>query len=223
MTRFARFVPPLLAALGFAGLFAASQFSVSAQNGEYRLVAPFVASDHVQIIPPPTPTPQPTPYQGAVSALYLPSAQLNGQYVIERRHTVIDGGRERFQDPSLPQRIAWYDRFGQPGTRAGNALFAAHVDYYNYGDGPFHDLVDTNVGDTLTIVMDNGIEYYYTVQSVGVISLDNLDMNAIVYPPLASNRERITLISCGGTFVSYPGGGGEYLSRVILVAERYIP
>ena len=55
-----------------------------------------------------------------------------------------------------------------------------------------------------------------------IVHLADLDMNSVVYPPLPSNRERVTLISCGGTFVPYPTGGGEYLSRVILVAERVI-
>ena len=47
-------------------------------------------------------------------------------------------------------------------------------------------------------------------------------MDAVVYPWLDAGVERVTLISCGGTFVPYAGGGGEYTSRVILVAERYV-
>lgn len=219
-----KFLPLLAAILGLAGLFVATQFSATAQTAEkFRLVAPFVASDRVLVVNPPTPTPEPAPYQGSVSAITLPSANLTGNSVIERRHTVPEGDRQRLEDPTHPSRTAWYDQFGQPGSRATNSLFAAHVDYVNYGAGPFYQLTSAQVGDTLTVIMDNGLEYYYTVQSVKVVHLDVLDMNAVVYPPLTSYQERITLISCGGTFVPYPGGGGEYESRVILVAERYIP
>ena len=158
-----------------------------------------------------------------VVAMYLPSAQLSGQYVIEPRHTFTDGDRERFEDPTHPSHIAWYNQFGQPGTRGANSLFAAHVDYVNYGQGPFWYITSSQVGDTLTLVMDNGLQYNYTVQSVDVINVNNLNMDAIVYPQLPDNRERVTLISCGGTFVPNPSGyGGHYESRVVLTAERII-
>ena len=219
-----RMFPLFLALLGFGGFFVASRFEVSAADPpKYRLVALGVASDRA-VIPnvPPTPTPEPLPYQGAVVAITLPSAGLTGNAVVERRDTESDLDHERLQEPTHPSRIAWYDRFGQPGTRATNSMFAAHVDYVRYGRGPFYNLTSAQAGSTLTVVMDNGAEYYYTVQSVQVIHLNDLDMNAIVYPPLDSSTERITLISCGGTFVTYPGGGGEYLSRVILIAERHL-
>lgn len=224
-----RFLPLLLAVIGAGGFILAYRADVQADGKpKHRVVAPAIASDRQAPPPPtavptnpPTPTPEPPVYQGNVSAMYLSGAGLRGQYVIERRDTFWDGGIERFAEPSHPSRIAWYDRFGQPGSRATNSLFAAHVDYVGYGRGPFYSLTSVPVGSTLTLVMDNGQEYYYTVNSVEIIHLANLDMNAVVYPGLASDRERVTLISCGGTFVPYPNGqGGEYSSRVILVAER---
>ncbi len=223
-----RIFPLLLAAIGAGGFLLAYRIDANAADElKHRVVAPLIASDRQAPPPPtavptnpPTPTPEPPVYQGNVSAMYLSSAGLRGQYVIEHRGTFWENGVERFAEPSHPSRIAWYNEYGQPGARANNSLFAAHVNYVGYGNGPFFALTSVPVGSTLTIVMDNGQEYYYTVNSVEVIHLDNLDMNAVVYPPLASDRERITLISCGGTFVPYPGGGGEFSSRVILVAER---
>jgi hypothetical protein len=47
-------------------------------------------------------------------------------------------------------------------------------------------------------------------------------MMAIVYPGLDVKVERVTLISCGGNFRPLPGGG-EYDSRVIVIAERFLP
>jgi hypothetical protein len=55
------------------------------------------------------------------------------------------------------------------------------------------------------------------------VKVGAIDMNAVVYPALAPNKERITLITCGGTFVpNGSGSGGQYDSRVLLVAERYV-
>ncbi|MGK2964048.1 MAG: class F sortase, partial [Tepidiformaceae bacterium] len=102
------------------------------------------------------------------------------------------------------------------------SVFAAHINYVGYGKTPFSHVTSAPVGSRLVVRMANGVEYAYSVQSVQVIDLDVLDMNQVVFPSVAPNKERITLISCGGTFVPNPGGvGGEYNSRVILVAERY--
>lgn len=172
--------------------------------------------------PPPTPISEPPIYGGPVVSLYLESAHLYGNDPVEQRVATSERGREVLQDPSGPTTIAWYPAFGHPGFRATNSLFAAHVDYVNYGRAPFWYLTNAVIGDHLIVTMDNGLAYIYSVQSVDVISLSSLDMQAIVFPALEVYRERITLISCGGTFVPYPGGGGEYQSRVVLVAERII-
>ena len=45
-----------------------------------------------------------------------------------------------------------------------------------------------------------------------------------MYPGLGSHTERVTLISCGGTFIPNPGGlGGAYNGRIVLIAERWVP
>jgi len=61
------------------------------------------------------------------------------------------------------------------------------------------------------------------VKSLATIPLSALNMDAIVFPGLDGQTQRVTLISCGGDFIAAPGGGGEYLSRVILTADRYVP
>jgi sortase (surface protein transpeptidase) len=154
--------------------------------------------------------------------LYLASAKLGASWPVEVRDTYFAGGREFFQDPSAPEKIAWYSRFGQPGYVGANSMFAAHIDYVGFGKGPFGYINNAAPGDALYLAMDNGTTYTYTVKSVSVIALQDLDMNAVVFPAMGAGVERVTLISCGGTFVPFPGGGGEYTSRVILVAERYV-
>lgn len=173
---------------------------------------------------PDTPAPDPPVYVGPVVTIFLASAGITNNPPVEERDTVFVAGRETFDVPTHPARIAWYPRFGRPGFRGANSLFAAHINYVNYGNGPFAYVTSAVAGDTLVVRMENGTEYEYAVKSVEVIDLDVIDMDAIVFPGLDSHTERVTLISCGGTFVPAPGGiGGEYNSRVILVAERYIP
>jgi hypothetical protein len=219
--------PPHLAPVGAALLTgAAVLLLVTAAGGSPPGLVPRAYVVNVAAgdpAPTPIPTPTPRPYEGNVAALRIPAAGVDARFPVEIRDTVIIAGRETFQDPSVPQAIAWYRRFGQPGFPGANSLFAAHIDYVGYGPGPFARLTSTRPGDTLEVVMDNGLTYAYTVVAVEIIHLASLDMDAVVFPFIPLDRERITLISCGGTFVPRPGGGGEYDSRVILVAERAIP
>jgi hypothetical protein len=175
--------------------------------------------------PTPTPTlapPTPTPYVGAVTSIYLASGGVTTNAPIEARHVDNKPSGPVFQDPSHPSRIAWYNNFGLPGWRGNNSIFAGHINYVGYGNGPFAKLTSATIGDALYVTMANGTVYTYTVKSMNVVHLAQIDMNAIVFPALDANTERITLISCGGTFVPLPGGG-QYDSRVILVAERFVP
>lgn len=189
---------------------------------KYRGYAPQVTRAEEPTPTPTPPPPTPTPFIGAVSSLYLGSASIPSNAVVEPRDVDQRPWGPVFQDPSHPARIAWYSNYGLPGWRGNNSIFAGHINYVGYGDGPFARLTSAAIGDALYVTMANGAVYAYTVKSVDVIHLGDIDMNAIVFPSLDSYTERITLISCGGTFVptSY---GGEYSSRVILVAERYVP
>lgn len=188
-------------------------------NLAFRAYMPEVTRGY---LPAPTPTAVPTPAPGVIVSLDLPSASLNANWPVEVRDTYWAGDAEFFEDPSAPQMIAWYARFGQPGAPGTNSILAAHVDYVGFGKGPFGYLTSAAAGDELTVGLDSGASYSYTVKSVAVVSLKDLNMDAVVYPWLDAGVERVTLISCGGTFVPYAGGGGEYTSRVILVAERYV-
>ena len=218
-----------LALLGGGLLFGLAASLASAAesppaNLKYRAIAP--ALSKAELLPTPTPIPTPVPYLGPVASISLGSARITSQWPVEVRDTTIVGGRETFQDPSHPGTIAWYARFGQPGFASNNSIFAAHINYINYGNGPFAYLTSAQVDDALYITMANGAVYAYSVKSVQLVPLADLENGAIdgfVFPGLDAHTERVTLISCGGDFVARPGGGGDYTSRVILIAERYVP
>lgn len=227
-----RALPACLLALGLAGLLTAAVAMAAAAtkpNYKYHAYAPQVAAgDKNPPTPTPTatPTPTPPPYDGPVASLYLGPAGIDSS-AIEELDTTWSGGVETLQDPAYPGDIAWYPRFGHPGYGGGtNSLFAGHINYYHYGNGPFANLASAQPGDALYVIMANGEQFAYTVDSVSVIPLAELrsgGMQDVVYPPLDSHTERVTLISCGGDFVPFAGGGGEYTSRVVLVADRWVP
>ena len=189
---------------------------------EHRGYLPAVSKAEQPTPTPTPPPPTPTPYIGPVASLYLASASVPASAVVEPRDVNNTRNGPIFQEPTHPSRIAWYSNYGIPGWRGNNSIFAAHINYVGYGNGPFAHLTSAKVDDALYVTMANGTVYTYTVRSVQVIHLSNLDMGAVVWPALDSHTERITLISCGGTFVPLPGGG-QYDSRVILVAERWVP
>ncbi len=207
------------AAVGALAVVVGSAQSPKPSDLPYRAYAPGISRAEEPAKP--SPTPRPVPYNGPVESLHLASAGISAKWPVEVRDTHFVGGREVFQDPSAPQKIAWYSRFGQPGFTGHNSILAAHIDYIGFGKGPFGYLTTANAGEALYITMANGSSLAYTVKSVQVIKLAVLNMDEIVFPNLPANTERITLISCGGTFVPFPGGGGEYDSRVILIAERF--
>ena len=221
-----RFLLPLAAAgLGLSGVVATTLAITADQAAErpYRAVVPVLSRG--ERIPTPTATPKPSVYVGPVVSLSLASAGLSGGDPITTAASHFSGGREYLDDPPAPQYIIQYKLpylAEAPGFAAGHTIFAAHVNYVRYGNGPFANLPETRVDDALYLTMANGTTYTYTVKSVDIISLDILNMDDVVFPPLDSTTERITLISCGGTFIP-AAVGGEYSSRVIVVAERYVP
>ena len=222
MKRLAVAVPITAGLIGVAATLFASAADPG-PNLKYRVVAPQLS--RAEVPPTPTPIPKPVPYAGPVASLFLASANLGSNWAVEVRDTNLVGGRETFQDPSRPERIAWYSRFGQPGFASNNSIFAGHINYVGFGNGPFAFLTSAAPDDALYVTMANGDVLTYTVRSVDVVSLEALQngaMDAYVFPALDNVTERVTLISCGGDFVPRPGGGGDYTSRVILVAERYV-
>jgi hypothetical protein len=223
---------PALAAVVLAGLaLIGGAFAAVGTDDEpltARAVVPGIA--RAELPPTPTPTPPPQPYIGDITSIYLSSAGLHGDDPIERGGTHYDysQGREVLDDPTAPYYIMWYPSlqgYGPPapGFGGANLVMAAHINYYRYGNAPFADLLAADVGDTLYVAMDNGDSYAYVVTAVDLYGAATIDMQDVVYPILDSHTERITLISCGGEFVPYPGGGGEYEGRVVLRAERLVP
>lgn len=121
--------------------------------------------------------------------------------------------------PKNPHNTGWYWIYDRPGA-GGNAVFSAHIDYYPNIRGPFHQLAKLGGGAHIVVVVD-GRELVYEVISNQRYSMYSMPVGEILWPALPQGEEWVTLITCGGRFVSSrPGGPGEYLDRDVVVARR---
>ncbi len=162
--------------------------------------------------PPPTPTATPTPFNGKVARLKIP--RFNVDAPIEE--LAINSRNELDTPKDTNRSVGWYYIYDKPGF-GGNALFSAHV-YYHSIPAPFVSLAKSAVGDKITVQMENGTEYTYSVISNKRYNRDTIDMGAIIWPTeKADYDEWITLITCGGELDST---GQEYISRDVIVAKR---
>lgn len=203
-----------LAAVGSMAASATAQQSPSGAGQRYHLIVPGIAYSA---------EPTPTPYVGPIASLDIPAASVSARWPVEERGVTTVGGTQYLQDPSSPDRIAWYPQFGRPGFRFSNTVFAAHVNYVGWSLTPFAYMGNVSPGDSVYVTMADGTIYTYTVKTVQLIPTADLDMYQVMYPPLDNNTEQITLLTCGGDFFIQPGVGGEYGSRLIVTATRYIP
>jgi sortase A len=125
--------------------------------------------------------------------------------------------------PDSGSDVAWYTFSAPPGT-GSNAVFSGHVDWYYWGlpgEGVFYHLRELQIGDEISLELENGNRLRYIVTGNVGVAYD--DPNVIKVMD-STSRDVITLITCGGTWLrdySNPAGG-NYSHRVIVRAERVL-
>ncbi len=163
-------------------------------------------------LPTPTASPQP-PSAAPIELLAITRFDVEGPIVV--RGVDSNGVMET---PDGPTSIAWYDFSARPGfpveEDGGNAVFSAHVDYYNYGPAVFWHLKDLKRDDVIEVRLTDGTVYKYGVVSREQVNAATADLEEIVGK---TPEQVITLITCGGTF---DASVGEYDQRVIVRAAR---
>ncbi|MGK2965347.1 MAG: class F sortase [Tepidiformaceae bacterium] len=175
----------------------------------------------------PSPTATPVPYDGAVTRLQIPRFSVD--VGIENIGVItVAGGGTQLDTPADVHKVGWYGIDGlsdKPGF-GGNAVFAAHVDYFPNIRGPFYELNRMEAGDEIVIVMEDGRAYTYSLIARRSYPADNIPMGDLldattVDATKPEGAEWITLVTCGGELVrDYPGGPGHYKDRVVVIAER---
>jgi hypothetical protein len=113
---------------------------------------------------PPTPTPkaQGDPRLAAldITRLVVPKIGINAPIVV--LGILPDG---TMASPKGPTEVAWYTFSSKPGE-VGNVVMAGHLDYINYGAAVFYRLRDLRPGDDLQVVLSDGTQVKYVVESV---------------------------------------------------------
>jgi sortase (surface protein transpeptidase) len=120
------------------------------------------------------------------------------------------------QNPSGPYIVAWYRGTGKLGE-PNNVVMSGHLDYYDVPIGVFYYLGGLQAGDKIEVTGTNGDTYIYSVEWVKTYDMASLDQNAIDEIVGKTDSEKLTLITCAGTFDS---GKGEYDTRFVVRADR---
>jgi LPXTG-site transpeptidase (sortase) family protein len=138
------------------------------------------------------------------------------------------GFEEGTDTPAVPKRadeVAWYTFTPSPGLGT-NAVFSGHVDWQTPAGSPipgvFYRLRELEIGDRITLTLEDGQVLEYRV--TGNVAAKYDDQN-VVRSMGATSKDVITLITCGGSWISdnRRENGGNYSHRIIVRAERVAP
>ncbi|WP_319789628.1 MULTISPECIES: class F sortase [Streptomyces] len=112
-----------------------------------------------------------------------------------------------------PQEVdnlaGWFRDAASPGA-AGTAVLVGHVDNAE-GPAVFYGLGELNLGDTVDVVREDGLEVTFTVYETAVYDKDQLPER--VYRD--TDRPELRVITCGGAFEPETGG---YRGNVVVYA-----
>ena len=97
--------------------------------------------------------------------------------------------------PKRYDTVGWYKLGSRPGD-AGSAVMAGHLDSKT-GPAIFWKLGDLRPGDELSIVNDDGAERRFAVEASERYRFDAAPLERIF---AATDRARLNLITCSGTF-----------------------
>ena len=225
----ARIIPFLLVALATALL--ATSVACGGSEDEAAAASPTEAATAAPTLPP-TPAATATPFKGGVARFKYPRFNIDAP--VDAMATNAEGQLDTPSKGKENTTVAWYDqtldskyRVGDRPGWGGNAIFSAHVYYISDKacpsnprscPAPFQKLAHANVGDDISVVMENGIEYKYKVIKKDQYHRDNVPMGDIVNGAgKPAGKEWITMITCGGSLDST---GLEYTSRDVVIAER---
>lgn len=115
--------------------------------------------------------------------------------------------------PNTPWGVAWYTFTDAPGS-PGNAVFSGHVDWYTGAPAVFGRLRQLVLGDSLYVVLADGTPVVYLVERSELVTPEAADVAEIFG---STDREAVTLITCGGTWNPVTQ---DYSHRLIVRAYR---
>jgi LPXTG-site transpeptidase (sortase) family protein len=205
----------VLAGLGCLGLFAAAAlgFFLVSGSGSDEEAPPVVQASATPTQAPTSPPTNAAPPLAGSYRMIIDSIGVDAPVATygldENDIPIVPTG------PDAAQIVAWYDFSAQPGT-GGNSVFAGHVTWF--GNGVFLKLDTIQAGDTIRLLDDKGGEVVYRVTANQSLAPDDPEAVKTMYP---TDRDMVTIITCGGTFydTNDPVAGGDYTQRIVIKAE----
>jgi sortase (surface protein transpeptidase) len=115
--------------------------------------------------------------------------------------------------PKEVDRVGWYRYGAAPGSDAGAAVVAGHVDSRRLGPGALFRLREIGVGDRVDVRLDNGRKVTYAVVGKQTLVKKRLPTQTLF---ARDGAPRLVLITCGGPFIRELS---SYRDNLVVVAE----
>lgn len=122
-------------------------------------------------------------------------------------------GDGQMRMPDRPSTIGWYSYGPAPGSAAGSAGLAGHVDSREYGVGPLQWLSQARVGDRVVVDTTRGRQTF-VVEQVELLAKQGLNHDALFE---RTGPARLRVVTCGGAYRPTRGG---YQDNVVVSARR---
>ena len=122
---------------------------------------------------------------------------------------VLPGGG--LQLPERPTVLGWYAAGAVPGSAAGTAVVAGHIDSAVYGAGPLEGLLDLAPGDAVTVTDEAGETHSYVVSARASYAKAALPAELF----RTDGPPQLALVTCGGEFDERTG---SYADNVVVLA-----
>lgn len=115
--------------------------------------------------------------------------------------------------PEQPSTAGWYRWGSDPQSATGTTVVAAHVDSARYGLGPFSELKNVAIGETIEVALTDGTTVAYRVDEVWSVGKAALPLDDLFD---RDGARRLALITCGGTF---DRNAFRYSDNVVAIAS----
>ena len=125
--------------------------------------------------------------------------------------TTVDD-RGQMELPARPSEIGWYAYGPKPGSAAGSAVLAGHVDSRRFGVGPLVGLQRARPGDVVVVQATSG-RLTFEVDRVQLIKKRALDLDQLFD---REGRPVLRIVTCGGRYLPRRGG---YQDNVVVTAH----
>jgi sortase A len=141
------------------------------------------------------------------SRLIVPKLKINAAV----EHVGVDKN-QNMDVPKQAMNVAWYKSGYKPGE-VGNAVMAGHYDRKNGSPAIFYNLSKLSIGDTFSVVSQDGREQKYKVTGRRTYNTNDFPIEQVFG---GHNKPRLNLITCSG---EWNRNAQSYTKRTVVFSE----